>query len=816
MNDIIPSFSSLEEKCQYYKEEYEIYKSKFISLNTEYERLLENNKKLYENINKERKLRKELEDKSKYSNYTNSNNNININNNKKENNIQDEFVILENDFDSGEDELLNISCDNKNKSFDIINQISFSILPKNKLQKVLIEKEKQNNDVQKININHNNLNIKRDVKSNNQNKGDNKNNNKSNIKLITEEILNQDFIKYSKETISLLNSINENELKIDKIYYFIQKFSRYLKILKRGASFFNKSISLFIKNLSIYNTENKNVFEAWPFLTEFISLIQKSFTTINIYCSSLITTIESSSIIQINDIITKNFTNLSNIRNKLNIKREEFKSFRSEFLSNKNYEVMKNKYYKEYKEYELSKYDYFSSINKFLMLIKLKLPEIISLLIYSYYIYFTSVEKELKQINDTVRKNLESLLGSINLKNKIENDIIINRKKIIENIQIFDKAKKEKEGFLYVKEKDGYKFSKRYVKISKGHLIYYKIKKGIKPNFENLDNKIFIKIIDYVDFETPFDICQLLFSNVKKYGKNYYYPFCFEVNMANTKAGYIFQADTEYEMEEWISAITNAISGQISDFNGDQNDNGINKDINNNLFNNKKEEDVLLEIKNKNSIVALIQNNICADCGAQNPTWLDINWLVLLCMDCSGIHRSLGVQISKIRSLELDNISSDYIELLYMINQIEINKILEEKLNENQESKPKFNSSREEKEKFIINKYKEKKYINLVQINDENDVIKNIFDNIKENNLINIFRFMKLSKININSIYLFEGEEWGFLHFCAKFGKIFQIKLLYILGADITLKDKKGLKPIDYVNSDEQQQIFEYLKDKEK
>jgi len=136
MNDIIPSFSSLEEKCQYYKEEYEIYKSKFISLNTEYERLLENNKKLYENINKERKLRKELEDKSKYSNYTNSNNNININNNKKENNIQDEFVILENDFDSGEDELLNISCDNKNKSFDIINQISFSILPKNKLKKV--------------------------------------------------------------------------------------------------------------------------------------------------------------------------------------------------------------------------------------------------------------------------------------------------------------------------------------------------------------------------------------------------------------------------------------------------------------------------------------------------------------------------------------------------------------------------------------------------------------------------------------------------------------------------------------------------------
>ena len=383
MNDIIPSFSSLEEKCQYYKEEYETYKLKYISLNTEYERLVENNKKLYENINKERKLRKELEEKSKYSNYTNSNSNINKN--IKEDIAQDDFVILEKDLDSGEEELLNLSGDYKNKYFEIINIINFSILPKNKKQNVIIEKETQNNDIKKINIIDNNLNINNDEKNNNQNKNNNTNNKKSNIKLITEEILNQDFIKYSKETISLTNSIYENELKIDKIYVFIQKFCRYLKLLKRGAGFFNKSIQLFNKNLSVYNIENKKVFDAWPFLTEFVSLIQKSFTTINIYCSSLITTIESSSIIQINDINTNRFKNLNNIRNKLNLKREEFKSFRSDFLSNKNYEALKNKYYKEYQEYELSKYDYFSSINKFLLLIKLKLPEIILLLLYLFY-----------------------------------------------------------------------------------------------------------------------------------------------------------------------------------------------------------------------------------------------------------------------------------------------------------------------------------------------------------------------------------------------------------------------------------------------
>ena len=807
-------FLSLEEKCQYYITEYETYKLKYISLNEEYERVLENNKKLYENINNERKLRKELEEKLKYTNLTNTNSNININGNGNEkikikNIFQEDLIILDKDLETGEDELLNINNEIKSKNLEFIKVINFSFLSKNNQVNKVIEDEKNNNKINQINKD----NLIKNEDSNKDNKQSDKI--KAKGKELNENILTQDFLNYSKESISLLNSLYRKESKIDKIYNFLKKFLYYLKILKRGAILFNKSISLFTEHLSIYNNENKNILSDWPFLSEFIFIVQKSFSTINIYCSSLITTIDSSCIIQINDIIGKQMKNLFNIRNKIKTKKEEFYEVKSDFLSNKHYEQEKNKYYKEYLTYELLKYDYFSTVNKFLILIKLKFPEILSLLIYSYITYFSTVTKELKQINDTVRKNLESLLNATSIKNKIETGINIYRKKIIDDFQIFDKTKKQKEGFLFLKEKDGSKFSKRYVQILNGHLIYYKLKKNVKSNFINLDNKIFINFIDYVDIETKYDICQLLFSNVKKCIKSHY-PFCFEVNVANTKACYIFQADTEYEMEEWISAITNAISGQISEFNGDQNDNKTNNETNNNLFDNKKEEDALLEIKNKNLIKTLIENNKCADCGALNPTWLDINWLVLLCMDCSGIHRSLGVQVSKIRSLELDNINVDYIDLLFMIKQLEINQILEEKLNENKESKPKFNSSREEKEKFIINKYKDKKYINFLQINDENVIIKNIFENIRENNLINIFKLIKLSEININSTYLFEGEEWGFLHYCAKFGKIFQMKLLYILGGDITLKDKKGLKPIDYINSDEQQQIFEYLKDKEK
>ena len=43
-------------------------------------------------------------------------------------------------------------------------------------------------------------------------------------------------------------------------------------------------------------------------------------------------------------------------------------------------------------------------------------------------------------------------------------------------------------------------------------------------------------------------------------------------------------------------------------------------------------------------------NGACADCGAAGPDWASLNLGVLLCIDCSGAHRRLGVQTSKVPS----------------------------------------------------------------------------------------------------------------------------------------------------------------------
>ncbi|PIA15497.1 hypothetical protein COEREDRAFT_74993, partial [Coemansia reversa NRRL 1564] len=47
-------------------------------------------------------------------------------------------------------------------------------------------------------------------------------------------------------------------------------------------------------------------------------------------------------------------------------------------------------------------------------------------------------------------------------------------------------------------------------------------------------------------------------------------------------------------------------------------------------------------------------NAECADCGAARPDWCSLNLGVLVCIACSGVHRSLGTHVSKVRSLTLD------------------------------------------------------------------------------------------------------------------------------------------------------------------
>lgn len=105
-------------------------------------------------------------------------------------------------------------------------------------------------------------------------------------------------------------------------------------------------------------------------------------------------------------------------------------------------------------------------------------------------------------------------------------------------------------------------------------------------------------------------------------------------------------------------------------------------------------------------------NKWCADCGSTlKVEWVSINLGIVLCIECSGIHRSLGTHISKIRSLTLDvnSFSNDIVEILLQVGNRVSNMIWEATLD--QSLKPQSQSSREQRLKFITAKYSERAYV---------------------------------------------------------------------------------------------------------
>uniref|UniRef100_A0A2M4A976 Putative gtpase activating protein n=1 Tax=Anopheles triannulatus TaxID=58253 RepID=A0A2M4A976_9DIPT len=177
--------------------------------------------------------------------------------------------------------------------------------------------------------------------------------------------------------------------------------------------------------------------------------------------------------------------------------------------------------------------------------------------------------------------------------------------------------------------------------------------------------------------------------------------FCFEV-ISPTKS-HILQADSEVMMNAWIKALQIGIDSAIQHYNpipvnrnregGGLRISGVTRPLpggsgssggggsggSGALETGGKGPGQRKGFKKINwtQMLKIPGNSRCADCGNGEPRWASINLGITLCIACSGVHRSLGVHYSKVRSLTLDEWEPEILRVMIELGNDVINRVYE-------------------------------------------------------------------------------------------------------------------------------------------
>ncbi|PVU84681.1 hypothetical protein BB559_007150 [Furculomyces boomerangus] len=290
--------------------------------------------------------------------------------------------------------------------------------------------------------------------------------------------------------------------------------------------------------------------------------------------------------------------------------------------------------------------------------------------------------------------------------------IISSSKDSISNIENFDSK-----GYLFYQVQTSLRtyWSKRWFEIRSTNLVH----------FSSLDESD-IEVI-------PLILCKI---KTKKYSDAESLNIYGRINvfeLIGPQRTYKIQAESQKSMQLWVSLIDSTINsalyyqkapnrfsqrlGKQSTPNFSQNYQFTHKNSTNSLHNTSTiNESCTEEEESYKECISLILNikgnQACADCGSPNPTWAVINFGILVCIDCSGIHRSFGVHVSKVRSIQLDRLDPEHCHIMQRLGNEAVNQFLDPKA----DSSPVPNSAPDYLHAYISNKYYIRKYLKPLDV----------------------------------------------------------------------------------------------------
>ncbi|CBF74343.1 hypothetical protein AN4274.2 [Aspergillus nidulans FGSC A4] len=300
-------------------------------------------------------------------------------------------------------------------------------------------------------------------------------------------------------------------------------------------------------------------------------------------------------------------------------------------------------------------------------------------------------------------------------------------------------CQQRKEGLLWALSRPGSHIDPKGINKQAWHKFWIVLDQGKLSEYSNWKQKL----------DLHMDPIDLRMASVRE-ARNAERRFCFEVITPQFKR--IYQATSEEDMGNWIRAINNALQSAVEGrsmypppLSSEADKPSMGRDIgsvltgkSSSVSHHSHHSSASSNVTRRTTVGArpsyvrgdsqgfednpskLLQavrdadqgNHWCADCNSTSKVeWVSINLGIVLCIECSGIHRSLGTHISKIRSLTLDvhSFSNDIVEILLQIGNRVSNMIWEATLDQAQ--KPVASSTREHRLRFITAKYADKAFV---------------------------------------------------------------------------------------------------------